>query len=113
MQSQVVGLLLLRINFDTYTVATLRAGFKPIWPISSNRDPRGRGPRAKPQHKFSLVSSWLWIFPARGPAFFKGFWEIKTVLKLFQQSLKTVQTRFTTTIKIHENLALQIISVFR
>jgi len=30
MQSQVVGLLLLRINFDTYTVATLRAGFKPI-----------------------------------------------------------------------------------
>jgi len=27
------------------------------------------------------------------------------VLKLFQRSFKTVQTRFTTTIKIHENLA--------
>ena len=30
-----------------YICAITRAGFKPIWPISSNRAPRRRGPRAR------------------------------------------------------------------
>jgi len=37
--------------------ATGRAGFKPIWPISSSRAPHQRGPRAQSTHQSKFTPS--------------------------------------------------------
>ena len=90
---------------------TDRAGFKPIWPISSQQTRRKMGaPRSVywPKQTYTFYRSCLCIVPALSPAFFKSLWETKTVLTFFQRSLKsTVKTRFSITIKVHQNFALQ------
>jgi len=88
-------------------VAT-RAGFKLIWPISSNRSPRQRGPalRQLTNRNLQFYRSWLWIFPAQGPVFFKGFWETKTDLKLFQLDLLP-PSKYTKTL-LYNHLSIQI-----
>jgi len=72
-----------------------RAGFKPIWPISSNRAPCQRGPRAPPTttQTYTFYGTCSCIAPARSPVFFKSLWETKTIIKFFQQSPK-IQHKF-------------------
>jgi len=87
----------------------LRAGFKPIWPISSNRDPRQRGPRATPtnQHEFTLSIEAACVLCRRGAQCFLGCFERRKRFSFPAVSQNRVKTRFTTTIKIQENLGLQ------
>ena len=53
----------------------IRAGFKPIWPISSNRAPRQRGPalRLQPTQTYTFYRSCLCIVQARGTVFLSCF----------------------------------------
>ena len=61
-----------------------------------------------PKQIYTFHRSCLCIVSKRGPVFFKSLWETKTVLTFFQPSLKsTVKTRFSITIKVHQNFALQ------
>jgi len=64
-----------------------RAGFKPIWPISSNRAPRQRGPRAPsnfPAQTCTFYRSCLCIVPARGPVALRD----QNGSHIFQRSFK-------------------------
>jgi len=100
------NVILDRIN-SLGIVSIDRASFKPIWPISSNWAPRRqRGPLVT-NANFTIYRSCLCIAPARGQLFFKVFCETKTVLNFFPTvSQNTAYTRFTTTIEVHQNLAL-------
>jgi len=87
-----------------------RAGFKPIWPISSNRAPRQRGPCVPPTTNASLhfYRSCLRIVSAAGPSVVWLFWKTKAIYQTFPTASETtVKTRFTTTIEVHQNFDWQ------
>jgi len=67
----------------------IRAGFKPIWPISSNRAPRQRAPRYayQPTQTYTFYRSWLFIV-RRGAQFLKRFERPNWFSIFFQRFLK-------------------------
>jgi len=72
--------------------------------------PRAQGVpalRLQPTQTYNFCGSCLFIALARSPVFFKLFCETEIIIKFSQVSQSTVYTRFTTTIKIHQNLDLQ------
>ena len=72
-------------SLSLYSCVAIRAGFKPIWPFSSNRAPWQKGPHATPtkQRQLTLSIDAACVVPARGPVIFLVFWETKPVLKFF------------------------------
>jgi len=79
---------------EAITFDKLRTGFKPIWPISSNWDPRSRWPHAPPTTNANLhfLSKLLVYNAGAGPSFFMSVWETKTFIKFFQRSRKIQYT---------------------
>ena len=87
------------ISFATKMVS--RAGFKPIWPISSNRAPRRRGPIN--QHRFALCIEADSEYFRRGALWFSRGCERP---KWFLNYSNGLSKQFKVVL-IHENLALQ------
>jgi len=92
-----------------YIVLPSRAGFKPILPISSNRAPRQRGPALcfSPTQIYTFYRSCLCTVTPRNPLFFKVFWHTKKLPIFLTVTQNIVETRFTTIISVHQNIALQ------
>jgi len=65
----------------------ISAGYKPIWPISSNQVlcQRGLALRLQQAQTYTFYRSW-WRHGR--PVFFKLFWETKKIINFFQRFLK-------------------------
>ena len=93
-----------------------RAGVKPIWPISSNRAPRQRGPRAThtKQRKLTLSIDAACVWCRRGAQCFLKCFERPNRFSIFFQRSLTIQYKLA--LLPHQNTpkpCFTVISLFR